>query len=44
MVDVWLLFCSTLFCFVERIRVFASLVESDDQSKCKWVFGKNVKP
>lgn len=27
MVDVGLLFCSTLFCFVERTRVFASLVE-----------------
>lgn len=29
------------FGFGGRIRVFASLVGGDDQSKCKWVSGKN---
>lgn len=34
-------FYIVLFCLVERVRVFASL-GGDDQSKCKWVFGKNL--
>lgn len=28
--------------FVGRVKVFVSLVGGDDQSKCKWVFGKNL--
>lgn len=38
-------FCFVLFCcFVGRIRVFASFVGGDDQSKCKWIFSKNLGP